>query len=158
MAIQQAKSGAGGDDGRTATGSCLCGGVRYEVHGPLRDILFCHCENCRRTHGNFSAYTSARRADLVITSDETLRWYHTDKDVTPDVQRGFCGVCGASVFWDPRGYEYVYISAGSVDPPTGIKGAGHIWLSEAGDYYEITDDLPRAAGSSKGLFLGTPHD
>jgi hypothetical protein len=141
-----------------ATGSCLCGGVKYEVNGPLRDILYCHCENCRRTHGNFSAYTSARREDLSITESRTLKWYHTDKDVTPDVQRGFCAECGSSVLWDPQGYEYVYISAGSVDPPTGIKGAGHIWLSEASDYYEITDDLPRAEGSSKGLFLGTPHD
>ncbi len=141
-----------------ATGSCLCGGVKYEVNGPLRDILYCHCENCRRTHGNFSAYTSARREDLGITESRTLKWYHTDKDVTLGVQRGFCSECGSSVFWDPQGYEYVYISAGSVDPPTGIKGAGHIWLSEASDYYEITDDLPRAEGSSKGLFLGTPHD
>ena len=92
---------ATGNDGRKATGHCLCGGVRYDVNGPLRDILFCHCENCRRTHGNFSAYTSARREDLVITGRDTLKWYHTDKDVTPNVQRGFCSECGASVFWDP---------------------------------------------------------
>lgn len=24
------------------TGSCLCGAVRYEVHGPLRDSVACH--------------------------------------------------------------------------------------------------------------------
>lgn len=141
-----------------ATGRCLCGGVRYQVTGPLRDILYCHCENCRRTHGNFSAYSSARRGDLEITERRTLRWYHTDKDVTPDVWRGFCAECGASLFWDPAGYEYVYISAGTLDQPTGLKGAGHIWLSEAADYNEITDDLPRAEGSSKGAFLGTRHD
>jgi hypothetical protein len=147
-----------GADAHTVTGSCLCGDVRYEVRGPLRDILFCHCENCRRAHGNFSAYSSCRRDDLVVTSDGPLRWYHTDKDVTPDVQRGFCSRCGSSLFWDPQGYEYVYLSAGTLDPPTGIKGAGHIWLSEAGDYYEIRDDLPKAQGSSKGRFLGTPHE
>ena len=141
-----------------ATGSCLCRAVAYEVHGPLRDVLFCHCFNCRRTHGHVSAYSSSRREDLVITEQRGLKWYHTDRDVTPNVQRGFCSECGSSVFWDPQGYEFVYISAGTVDPPTGVKGAGHIWLSEAGDYYEITDDLPKAQGSSKGLFLGTPHD
>lgn len=149
---------AEGVEVHTVSGSCLCGGVRYEVHGPLRDILFCHCENCRRAHGNFSAYSSSRRGDLVVTSDGPLRWYHTDKDVTPNVRRGFCSRCGSSLFWDPRGYEYVYISAGTLDPPTGIKGAGHIWLSEAGDYYGICDDLPKAQGSSKGRFLGTPHE
>lgn len=141
-----------------ATGSCLCGGVQYEVRGPVRDALFCHCENCRRTHGHFSAYASTRREDLVVTQDRTLRWYHTDKDVTPNVRRSFCSECGSSVFWDPQGYEFVYFSAGSLNAPTGIKGAGHIWLSEKGDYYEITDDLPKSEGSSKGRYFGTPHD
>ena len=141
-----------------ATGSCLCGGVQYEVRGPLRDVIFCHCENCRRTSGNFSANASSRREDLVITRDRTLRWYHTDKDVTPNVRRGFCSECGASVFWDPQGYEFVYFSAGSLNAPTGLKVAGHIWLSEKSDYYEIDDELPKSEGSSKGRYFGTPHD
>lgn len=141
-----------------ATGSCLCGGVAYEVRGPVRDALLCHCENCRRTHGNYAAYASARREDLVIARDATLRWYHTDKDVTPNVKRGFCSECGASVFWDPEGYEFVYFSAGSLDQPTGIGSAGHIWLSEKGDWYELTDDLPKSEESSKGRYFGTPHD
>ena len=35
----------------TASGGCLCGGVRYRVQGPLRPILQCHCEMCRRATG-----------------------------------------------------------------------------------------------------------
>jgi hypothetical protein len=66
--------------------------------------------------------------------------------VTPNVQCGFCWECGAGLFWDPLGQDFVYISAGSLDPPTGVKGAGHIWLSEAGDYHEIDD-------TSHGQFL-----
>lgn len=133
--------------GKKATGSCLCGGVRYEVSGPLRDVLYCHCENCRRTHGHYAAYTAARREDLTITESRTLKWYHTDKDVTPDVRRGFCSECGASIFWDPPGYEHTCISAGTLDTPTGIKGAGHVCLSEAGDYYEISDGLDQWDGA-----------
>jgi hypothetical protein len=140
-------------DAVRATGSCLCGAVTFEVRGKLRDVLFCHCFNCRRTHGHVSAYSSSHRGHLVVTEDRGLKWYHTDKDVTPDVQRGFCAECGASLFWDPRGQEFVYISAGCLDSPTGVKGAGHIWLSEAGDYYEISDDLPQAEESSHGRFL-----
>jgi hypothetical protein len=140
-------------DAVRATGGCLCGAVHYEVRGPLRDVLFCHCINCRRTHGHVSAYASSRREDLVVTEDRSLKWYRSTQDVTPNVHRGFCQECGASLFWDPRGQDFVYISAGSLDSPTGVKGAGHIWLSEAGDYYEIHDDLPRAEGSSQGRFL-----
>ncbi len=30
------------------SGSCLCGAVEYEVRGALRDVIVCHCGECRR--------------------------------------------------------------------------------------------------------------
>ena len=53
----------------TAVGGCLCRAVRYEVHGPLRDIIACHCMQCRRTSGHFVAATATRPENLVITED-----------------------------------------------------------------------------------------
>ena len=50
-----------------ATGRCLCGAVHYQIRGPLRPVVNCHCGQCLRTHGNVAAYTSAARADLVLT-------------------------------------------------------------------------------------------
>jgi hypothetical protein len=32
----------------TAMGRCLRGAVAYEVRGPLRDILICHCAERQR--------------------------------------------------------------------------------------------------------------
>jgi hypothetical protein len=29
-------------------GSCLCGGIRYEVDGPLGMVVHCHCSMCRK--------------------------------------------------------------------------------------------------------------
>ena len=46
------------------TGGCLCGGVRYAVTGPLRDIIACHCEQCRRSSGHFVAATACRREQI----------------------------------------------------------------------------------------------
>ena len=37
------------------TGGCLCGAVRYAVTGALRDVVGCHCSQCRRTTGHFLA-------------------------------------------------------------------------------------------------------
>ena len=35
-------------------------------------------------------------------------------------------------------------SAGTLDEPTGVKAVGHVWLSQAGDYYEVADELEKA--------------
>lgn len=125
------------------SGGCLCGEVRYEVHGRVRDVVNCHCSKCRRFTGSIGSFTIAKRADLRLVKDQGLKWYRSVQDETPDVYRGFCSECGSSLFWDPRGKDYIAVTAGTLDQPTGLKTAGHVWLSQRGDYYELTDDLPR---------------
>ena len=136
-----------------ATGGCLCGVVRYEVHGELYNVIICHCSKCRRIHGHVSAFASTKRVDLRLAEQRGLKWYRSVQDETPDVYRGFCKECGASLFWDPRGDDEIYISAGTLDQPTGLKTIGHIWLSQAGDYYEITDDLDKYDLDSSGKLV-----
>ena len=55
-----------------ATGSCLCGAVRYEVTGPLRDVVECHCAMCRKTHGHIGAYTATPKVALRIVEARGL--------------------------------------------------------------------------------------
>jgi hypothetical protein len=55
------------------TDGCLCGAVRYKVHGPLRDVVACHCSQCRRTSGHFAAFTATRPVDLLLVESEGLR-------------------------------------------------------------------------------------
>ena len=143
------------NQGRTprTAGGCLCGAVRYEVHGKLYNVIQCHCSKCRRHHGHVSAHASSRREDLLLVEDGGLKWYRSVKDETPDVYRGFCKECGGSLFWDPRGDDHIYISAGTLDQPTGLKTIGHIWLSQSGDYYELTDDLEKHELDSSGGFV-----
>ena len=124
----------------TAAGGCLCGGVRYRIEGPLRDVVFCHCSRCRRTHGHVAAYTSCARRDLELAEDATLQWFEQEGR-----RRGFCAGCGSSLFWEREGGETVSISAGTLDEPTGLRPRSHIFVESAGDYYEIADGLPRHA-------------
>jgi hypothetical protein len=131
------------------TGRCLCGAVRYEVHGPLRDVLICHCEECRRWHGHISAFTAAPREQLVLLQHDTLRW--TDSpDSDARARRGFCGECGSSLFWDAPAHETISIAAGTLDDASALRVEGHIYVSQAGRYYELPDDgLPRRALGSE---------
>ena len=126
-----------------ATGGCLCGGVRYRVDGPLRDVIFCHCTRCRRTHGHFAAYTACARTDLELVESRGLRWFERDGS-----RRGFCAECGASVLWERPERATISVAAGTLDGPTGLRGSHHAFVADAGDYYEIGDALPRTAGSS----------
>ena len=130
------------------TGGCLCGGVRYRITGPRRDVICCHCENCRRSHGHIAAYTSVRRSDLEMLSCATLQWYH---DRSPDTWRGFCNRCGASLFWDAGdGGGKLAVAAGSLDHSAGLKTIGHVFVAEAGHYYAIDDGLPQFPYGSAG--------
>jgi hypothetical protein len=139
-------------DSFSFSGGCLCGGVRYRIDGDCRDIICCHCENCRRTHGHFAAYTAVQQSALTLLSKDTLQWYH---DESPDTWRGFCGRCGASLFWDARdGAQRISVAAGSLDDSGGLKTIGHIFMAEAGDYYQIDDGLPRFPGGSGGALDG----
>jgi hypothetical protein len=126
-----------------ATGGCLCGALRYEVRGALRDVLLCHCRECRRWHGHVAAFTAAARDDVHLVEDGGLRWF-ADAPSETRARRGFCARCGASVLWEAPDRETIGIAAGSLDSPTGLSTTGHIYVSEAGDYYELADDrLPR---------------
>src|SRR5437588_11303526 len=131
-----------------ATGRCLCGAVKYEVRGSLREVLICHCEECRRWHGHVSASTAARREDLVLLDDGGLRWIESPQS-DAHARRGFCGECGSSLFWDAPTREYVAIAAGTLDGDAGLRIAAHWYTSQKGDWYDLPDDgLPRHEGSA----------
>ena len=122
-----------------ATGRCLCGAVRYEVNGPLRDVLICHCEECRRWHGHFSASTAANRADLVLVEQAGLKWIDSPRS-DARARRGFCGECGSSLLWDEDGDGHIAFCPGALDAPTGLESKAHIYVASKGDYYTLPDD------------------
>jgi hypothetical protein len=126
-----------------ATGRCLCGAVRYKVREPLQDVLICHCEECRRWHGHVSAFTAARREDLVVEDELAVRWIDSPAS-DADARRGFCGTCGSSLFWDAPGRETISIAAGTLDGSVALRVTGHIFVSQRAGYDELPDDgLPR---------------
>lgn len=131
-----------------ARGGCLCGAVRYEVHGPLRPVVTCHCEMCRRTSGHHVAASACRREDLQLHDKASaLRWFRS----SPGAHRGFCSVCGSNLFWEPATGSHVSIMAGTLDRPTGLSIAAHIYADEADDYYRICNDAPRFTDGEHGV-------
>jgi hypothetical protein len=120
-------------------GGCLCGAVRYEVRGPLRPVVVCHCTQCRRMTGHFMAATAARHADFRVVTDGGLKWFAASQEA----QRGFCAHCGSTLFWQGVGRDYLSIAAGTLDDSSGLEVAGHIFVADKGSYYEIADGTPQ---------------
>jgi hypothetical protein len=123
------------------TGSCLCGGVSFEITGQLRPVIGCHCTQCRKQSGHYGAFTACEDKDLTLKNKDTLAWFRASDAAA----RGFCKTCGSLLFWKGDGRTYTSIAAGSLDGETGLHMAGHIYCADKGDYYEILDGEYRKA-------------
>ena len=89
------------------------------------------------------AATAVRREHLVLLHQSELRWVASPGSES-EARRGFCGKCGSSLFWDAPARDTVSIAAGTLDEPTGLRVLGHVYVTQAGDYYELpADGLPR---------------
>ena len=146
-------------------GSCQCGAVSFEVDGELGAPDACHCSICRKLSGHYYVGTEVSKDTLAITGSENLTWFQSSGKVrrgfcstcgasrshgglfrmTGKVRRGFCSTCGAPMFFEPIYRDWISISMGVLDNPTGVKLALHIFVDDKGDYYEITDGLPQNA-------------
>ena len=121
-------------------GSCLCGAVRFSVSGHLKDPDACHCNICRKWTGHYLVSTDIPREALIIEGQENVSWYQSSEKV----RRGFCKTCGTNLFFDPVvETDWTAVSMGVFDGPTDVKTHIHIFVSQKGDYYDITDGLPQ---------------
>lgn len=126
------------------TGRCLCSAVRFKAEGPLREVIACHCSQCRRQTGLHYAATNVADDRLHVEGSENVTWYRA----SDGAGRGFCKVCGSALFWKADGYKYTSIMAGSFDQPSGLKIGVHIYCADKADFYEISDDAPQFSGSN----------
>ncbi|TGP49729.1 GFA family protein [bacterium M00.F.Ca.ET.230.01.1.1] len=99
------------------SGSCLCGGVRFQVAGePLR-VGLCHCKDCRKTSGSaFHAY-----------GVWPLRTFETTGITSTYGARSFCPTCGSRV--PVVGEDEVEVPIGSLDiaPTEGLVPGYELW-------------------------------
>jgi hypothetical protein len=74
--------------------SCLCGGVAYEITGPIQRARYCHCTHCRKFSG-----TAAAAWGLIETGHLTLIRAEGGLSRYPSGQglRVFCRTCGSPV-------------------------------------------------------------
>jgi len=127
-------------------GGCLCGAVRYELRGPLRDVLACYCGQCQKTTGNFVAATAVSRDRLQMLNEVGLSWYAS----SPGIRRGFCQNCGGNLFWEMEGEGNISVMAGTLDDSSHLKTVGHIFVEYKAAFHHIPSGAPSHPKSSRG--------
>lgn len=120
-------------------GSCLCRAITFTVAGDLAPPTACHCTKCRKQTGHYEAGTDVPKSALTVSGEDNLRWYQSSEHV----RRGFCAVCGSSLFFDPIHLDWIGIFMGAFDGPTRTRLALHIFVADKGDYYDIADGVPQ---------------
>lgn len=120
-------------------GSCHCGAVKYTVSGPIRRVVNCHCQLCRKINGSaFSTYVAVLESDFELQQGELLTY-----SVTDNASKSFCGRCGTPVFNTNAKYGDVRIlHLGSLDEPGDIDPDVNIYCESQMNWVEQLADLP----------------
>ena len=124
-------------------GSCLCGGVTFEVTEPFTRISFCHCTTCKKISGGVGSATGRvpTSAVRVRTGRELVTTYQPDEGLA----KSFCSVCGSNLFgtgWPES--EVTGVRLTTLDEPFEGKPDMHIWVRSVAPWETLPDDgLPR---------------
>ncbi len=132
-------------------GSCLCGGVTFEIAGPLQNPLNCHCSQCRKQQG--AAFRSRVRVAVSdfrwLSGEHLVKFYESPRGYL----RGFCSECGSPIInkpgpnWQapktfPDGPPQYGVALGVLDDPP-ARPALHCFVASKAPWFEINDDLPQ---------------
>jgi hypothetical protein len=95
---------------------------------------------CQRFSGApVMAFASVPRADLTFERGSPVR--HRSSDIG---ERWFCGKCGGSLaMWVEDSPDLVDIALATLDDPTYVPPAFHIWRESRIGWFDTVDALPR---------------
>ncbi len=126
------------------TGSCLCGGIQYQVSGLLNKIQICHCQQCRKAQGSaFAANLPVNVAEFTITKGrELLREF--ESQTREGKYRVFCCCCGSAIISRlDSAPDVVRLRAGTLDEPIDSEVTLHQFVAHKAGWWDINDSLPQ---------------
>jgi hypothetical protein len=127
-------------------GSCLCGGVKFEIARAVGPFELCHCTRCRKAGGSaFAAMMGVRRGDFRLTSGrELIRTYEAPvREVAPGYRTHFCTRCGSPVPNPSPETPWFEIPAGALDDDPQLRPDRHIFVELKSPWFEIAGNLPQ---------------
>lgn len=124
-------------------GSCLCGGIEYEVRDP-EGLGYCHCTRCQRWTGSSLAGVVVAEENFKFTKGEDLVTTY-ESEFAP---RNFCSRCGSSLYDDLGNGKY-YVAAGLMRD-LDLEPSFHLQVAYKASWHQIGDDAPQYAENPPG--------
>lgn len=130
---------------QTVSGSCQCGGVRFEISGGFDSFFLCHCRRCQKDTG------SAHAANL-FSGTAAIVWQSGQDRIThyrvPDTRhaRSFCSVCGAALPSVQMDGALLVVPAGSLDSEIDARPTAQICFASRAEWVDGLADVPRIDG------------
>jgi hypothetical protein len=120
-------------------GSCLCGGVAFEVSVPPTTLRWCHCESCKKLSGGVGTVNGrvSSKAIRILQGEELLQTFQ------PAVgsAKTFCRTCGSNLFgggWPES--EIASVRATALDDPFEARPSVHIYVRSVAAWETLPDD------------------
>ena len=130
-------------------GSCLCGGVKFEVAEAPDTLRYCHCESCKKLSGSIGTVNGrvASNAIRILEGKELLQTFHPAEGSA----KTFCRTCGSNLFgggWPDS--ETTSVRASALDDPFDARPSAHIFVRSVAVWETLPDDgLERFATTSR---------
>jgi hypothetical protein len=128
--------------GPAITGSCLCGGVRFELSELPTTAGYCHCSRCQRRTGaaaSAQARIDGRTFKLVAGEDLLQGWRHDDGGFV----KCFCRNCGAHLLSHNDDWSQMSIRLSAFDQsqlPATLRPSYRQYVAYAAAWEPIPDD------------------
>ena len=123
-------------------GSCLCGKVRFEITNEIKDIIYCHCSQCRKAQG--SAFATNGNIDIEgfkFTSGESEL---TGYESTPGQTKYFCKNCGSPIISkNESSPNKVRVRLGVIESNITERPSSHIFVTSKANWENIEGYLPQ---------------
>ena len=120
-------------------GSCLCGGVKFELTEAPETLRYCHCESCKKLSGGAATLNGRVPASAIriLEGEELLQTFLP----TEGSSKTFCLACGSNLFgggWPDS--PVASVRATALDDAFDARPSAHIFARSVGPWETLPDD------------------
>ena len=123
----------------TLRGSCLCGGVEFEVTQVPETLRYCHCESCKKLSGSIGTVNGRVPSNTIriLAGKDLLQTFQPAEGSA----KTFCRTCGSNLFgggWPDS--ETTSVRASALDDPFEARPSAHLFVRSVAAWETLPDD------------------